>query len=176
MRLVEVMMDMRQLFAPPRDAETVGMVEVTRREDQAIPRNRLPAERRLHLVSVDQLREGLHADVFRACDTAIILERLLTRRFGTGADEWVTADFQPLRRREERHADRIADDGIGEGSGIDDQRIDAAALCGNGARQADGPGARYDGGFVRHISESIPLASPAAQQYCCVYGQTRPRQ
>src|SRR3989454_9869307 len=43
MRLVEVMMDMRQLFAPPPDAEVGWVVEVARCEGPATPRKRLPA-------------------------------------------------------------------------------------------------------------------------------------
>src|SRR3989442_14400211 len=71
MRLVEVMMDVRQLFAPPRDAQIGGMGEVTRREDQAIPGNRLSAQRSLHLVRVYQSRKRAYADGFRAHDAAI---------------------------------------------------------------------------------------------------------
>src|SRR5438067_938466 len=135
----------------------VRVVEVACRQNQTIPGHRFATEPCLHLVSVDKSREGLYADVFRARDAAIILERLLPRRLRAGADEWVIADFQPLRRCEEAHADGIADDRIGERPGIDDQRIDAATLRGNGARQADGPGARYDGGFVRHAGNLPPL-------------------
>ena len=101
-------------------------------------------------MSGDEFRVRLHSDALGSHHTAIVLERLLPCRFGAGTHERMPADLESLGSREENHIDRITDDRIGDRAGVDDERVDAAAFGGDGAGQADGPGAGDDGSFVLH--------------------------
>src|SRR5438876_10307815 len=145
-RFVEVVVDVRQVFT--RDAELVDVVEVAGREDQLVPRDRLAPETRFDFSRTDEFGVGLHADPLDPGDAAIVFQRLFAGRLLTGRHEWVIADLEALRRRKERHLDRVPHDRIRERARVDDEGIDATALGGNGARQADRPGARDTGRFV----------------------------
>ena len=148
MRFVEVVADVGQIFTG--DAECVDVVEVAGRQHQFVAGDRLSTKSRLDFADSDELGVGANADPFDTGDAAIVLQRLLARRLGAGADQRVIPDLEAFRRREEGHVDRVAHDRIRERARIDHEGVDAAAFGGYGARQADRPGAGDNGGFVLH--------------------------
>src|ERR1041384_3267580 len=132
------------------DAEQVGMVEIAGGEHQAIAADPLLApaagEPALHAAvgapGAGEPREGADPQSLRPHDPPVVLERLLAGGLGAGAHQGVAADLEPLRGGEEDHPHGIADDGVGDGPRVDHQRVKAPAPGGDGAGQADRPGAR----------------------------------
>ena len=153
MGLVEIVADVRQVFT--RDPEEVGVVEVAGGEHESPSDDALLAgatgqealEGAVAPLRRDETRVGPESHTLHAGDPAVVLEAFLAGGLLARADQRVPADFHPLRRREERHPDRIARDRVDEHPAVQEQGIQAAALGGHGARETDRPRARDHGVF-----------------------------
>src|SRR6267142_4726939 len=144
MGFVEIVPHVRQVLSG--NAQVVHVVEVAGREDEFLPRDRLAAKTCFDLMGGNEFGVRPDSDALGSHHTAVVLERLFPRRLGAGADKRMAADLEPFGRREEGHVDRITDDRIGDRARVDDERVEAAAFGGDGAGQADRPGAGDDGG------------------------------
>src|ERR1043166_3612563 len=96
-RLLGVVRDVRQLF--PRDAQKIGMVEVSGGQHQAVAAHRFLAEPGREPAGDPAIaprgsgepRVGAHPEPLGAGDPAVILERFLAGRLGPGAHQGMPA-------------------------------------------------------------------------------------
>src|SRR6185312_6106161 len=132
MRLVEIVVDKRKRFA--RYVHEIGLTEISGREHEALAvdhrfsgrrRDRAPDDI-ANALGRNQLRVGPDAQLIGSYHTAIVLEGFLASGLLSRRDKRVATDLQQLGGGEESHADGIAHDRIGDGTGFDYERIDPA--------------------------------------------------
>jgi hypothetical protein len=148
MPLEEVVRDVRQIL--PGDAQEVRVVEIAGGEHHGGGAVGLPVVR-----APDLDREaavGLAADVGHVLARAdvepvvlghapIVDEPIPARRLLVARDERDAADLDPLRRREERHAERIALDRADDRSPVQQHAGHVGLLRGDARRQTARAGA-----------------------------------
>ena len=147
MRLVKVVCDERKRFA--RHIHQVRLAKVSCRKYQSLAVDGNVAtccsQRAVDYVTVTacvhQFRVRTHTKPIGTHHAAIVLECFFTRRFLPSCNERMAADLEQFGSGEKTHPDGIANNGVGDGAGLDDQRIDSALSGRNRTRQPDGAAA-----------------------------------
>ena len=101
----------------------------------------------------------------------VVLDALLARRLVALHRKGMAADLDQVRRREELHPRRVADDGVHQRALVEHTRGQAGMPRLDGAGQADGPGT--DDHHVQHLLGSLAAVlhgSIVARAFACGFG------